>query len=437
MRLINRFFLPVLFLLLLPLSELRPQATDFSGYRIFINPGHGGNDSNDRHMLSTGFWESEGNLEKGLYLRDLLENMNATVYMSRTTNTTADDLPLSVIDEMANAAEVDFFLAIHSNGSNGTVNRPLMLFRGYDDQPVFPDAKVMADILWRKIFEKGNCWTHSGRYVKGDWTFYPEWGDQTGLGVLRTLTMPGVLSEGSFHDYVPESWRLRNADFLHHESWAFLRSMMEFYSITPVSLGVITGTVRDTLKSPSWYFKPGTRDEKLPVNRVRVSLMPGNKVCTTDSLNNGFFFFDSLPPGAYKLHFTGLADYRNDSLQVTVTENQSTLVDFYLQTDTIGIPDTTSQNPDFVVTLYPNPVQNKGTVRFKLPEISRVSASIYDSRGRMTEDLYDANLNAGDHEIHWNPSPALSAGTYHIQVNFKSFTDGSTRSAHAPWVLIK
>ncbi|MCK7533161.1 MAG: hypothetical protein MZV63_20050 [Marinilabiliales bacterium] len=49
---------------------LNAQKTDLTGYRIFINPGHGGHDSDDRHMLATDFWESEGNLVKGLYLRD-------------------------------------------------------------------------------------------------------------------------------------------------------------------------------------------------------------------------------------------------------------------------------------------------------------------------------------------------------------------------------
>ena len=45
---------------------------DFSGIRIFVNPGHGGHDGDDRHMVFTEFWESEGNLSKGLQLRTLL-----------------------------------------------------------------------------------------------------------------------------------------------------------------------------------------------------------------------------------------------------------------------------------------------------------------------------------------------------------------------------
>lgn len=128
-------------------ATLCGQKTDFSGIKIFVNPGHGGYDGDDRHMIATDFWESEGNLGKGLFLRQLLEDRNATVYMSRTTNFTSDDLPLSSIATMANTANVDVFLSIHSNGFDGTRNQPLMLFRGYDNAPVYTAAKSLAHIL--------------------------------------------------------------------------------------------------------------------------------------------------------------------------------------------------------------------------------------------------------------------------------------------------
>lgn len=337
--------IPGIFLLFAVMSAVTTgQSPDFTGYRIFINPGHGGFDSDDRHMLPADFWESEGNLVKALYLRQLMTNLKATTFMSRTTNTTADDLPLSTISAMANSANVDFFLSIHSNGYDGTRNQPLMLFRGYDNQPVFPEAKIIAGILWQKVFERGNCWTSSSVWVKGDWTFYPEWGTQ-GLGVLRGLSMPGVLSEGSFHDYVPESWRLRNNDFLHHEAWAFVRALIEYENVAPVSTGIITGVVRDSLKSPSWYFKPGTLDASMPVNNVNIRLTPGNRHYKVDNLNNGFFMFDSVAPGPYKLFFEGPDDYLNDSLEVNVLANKTTYGDFWLKFDTTIIPEVTGVTP--------------------------------------------------------------------------------------------
>ena len=101
------------FILLLLITASGAAAQDFSGIKIYINPGHGGNDSNDRYIPQTGYWESEGNLTKGLCLRDLLEQLGATVLMSRTLNRTADDRSLSEIDAEANANNVDVFHSIH------------------------------------------------------------------------------------------------------------------------------------------------------------------------------------------------------------------------------------------------------------------------------------------------------------------------------------
>jgi hypothetical protein len=356
--------LAIILLLILLTAGTKAQVADLTGFRVFINPGHGGNDSDDRHMLATDFWESEGNLEKGLFLRSLLVNLHATVYMSRTSNNSVDDLPLSAIATMANNANVDFFLAIHSNGFDGKQNQPLMLYRGYDDQPVYPASKTMALIMWQRLFEKGNCWTNSNVWVKGDWSFYPEWGDKVGLGVLRTLTMPGVLSEGSFHDYVPEGWRLRNNDFLHHESWAFARSFLEYDYSPPLASGIIAGVVRDTMNSPSWYFKPGTKDEAMPLNGVTVTLQPGGKIYHVDDLNNGFFFYDSLPPGVYKLYFEGVQDFLDDSLEVSATANKSSLVDFAMQFDTAIVPRLKEMTP---LSADSVPFNQEFTLTFSIP----------------------------------------------------------------------
>lgn len=350
-------------LMLLPAVQYG-QRTDFTGLKVFINPGHGGHDGDDRHMIATDFWESEGNLTKGLFLRQLLEDRNAAVYMSRTTNYTSDDLALSTIATMANTANADIFLSIHSNGFDGTRNQPLVLFRGYDNDPVYPAAKTLAQILWEKLYEKGNCWTHTSEWVKGDWTFYPEWGDKVGLGVLRTLTLPGVLSEGSYHDYIPEGWRLRNENHLHHEAWAMLRALQQFYSITPEPSGVIAGTVRDELTSPSWYYKPGTRDQHLPVNGATVTIMPLGRTVTLDNLNNGFFMFDSVPPGTYQVIAGGMADFYNDTVTAVVTAGKTAMADLLPSFDTARVPMVTEYLP---VTTDSLPFNQAFVLKFNVP----------------------------------------------------------------------
>ncbi len=135
------------------MASLTMPAVNPSDLIIYINPGHGGHDSDDRNVViepfaqgdPEGFWESNANLDKGLMLRELLQAKGIKVYMSRVTNTTADDLGLTTIGRLANEKKADFFFSIHSNatGTSSRTNFPLMLYRGYDDEPVRENAKKM------------------------------------------------------------------------------------------------------------------------------------------------------------------------------------------------------------------------------------------------------------------------------------------------------
>ncbi len=326
--------------LLLITNIFYAQGPDMSGISICINPGHGGHDSDDRHILETDFWESEGNLTKGLYLRDILENCGATIIMSRVTNTTEDDLPLSQIDAIANDNNVDYFQSIHSNALNGSINYPLLLFRGYDDDPVFPEAKVMASLEWNQLITNSNLyWSYGYENIRGDWDFYP-WGTQ-GLGVLRYLNMFGVLSEGSFHDYFPESWRLQNLDYRRCEAWNLADAIVNYFGQPGFTTGIVTGVARDPYVNTDYYWIPGSNDEKIPINGYTATLLPLGDVYQADTMNNGVFFFDSIAPGNYSVVFQ--ADgFFNDTVDITVTGGQTTIVDRWLPFDTTVAPVVTS-----------------------------------------------------------------------------------------------
>ena len=348
-------------------------AQNFAGIRIYINPGHGGNDpANDRYIPLTGFWESEGNLTKGLYLRSLLENAGAVVFISRTQNRDVDDLPLSQISADANANNVDYFHSIHSNGLNGnaSVNYPLMLFRGYDDEPVFPEAKAMGEIMWNKLNAPNGQWTYwpySWVNNRGDWSFYPQWGDKVGLGVLRGLTMPGTLSEGSFHDYLPNSWRLMNMDYRQHEAVEIFRAFTEFYDLDPMPTGILAGIVRDNTKEVTYSYSYNSglpNDKKLAINNTRVTLLPGGKIYTGDFENNGFYLFDSLAPGDYQVVVEAGA-YKTDTAYATVTANQTAFANLFPVEDPDRAPEIYTTDPadqaQRVVTHMPV------TIRFSQP----------------------------------------------------------------------
>lgn len=328
-----------LILLLLLTRSLLGQ--DLFGTKIYINPGHGGLDArDDRNVTQTGFWESVSNLDKGLALRNILLQLNTTVYMSRVANADADDLPLNQIVADANSKNVDFFHSIHSNGFNGQSNYTLILFQGTDNAPTYAGSLTMGSYLADEIYKANRT---TAKYNRGDMSFYSS--STPYLGVFKNLNVPGTLSEGSFHDYIPESWRLMNASYKKHEVWAIARGFLKYFGQPGFSTGIVAGLARDMYKTVSYYSISSKGDNKVPVNNLKVTLQPGGRVYQGDNLNNGFFMFDSVSPGTYKLYFES-PDYVKDSATVVVVANQTVFSDKLMLYDSTIAPTVLSHAPD-------------------------------------------------------------------------------------------
>ena len=313
--------------------------TDFSGIKIYVNAGHGGYDSNDRSCWTipvpetwtnpAGYWESKSNLTKALALEEMLKKAGATVIMSRRTNNSGirdmdyypgateaekeelrngDDRDLSAIAEEANANDVDHFLSIHSNALNGQTNYLLMLYHGYNDQPTVALSDQMAASSGNlQILNELTVWTSPKPLLRGDFTFY---GDDMGLGVLRPLTVPGFLSEGSFHDYAPETHRLMNEDYCRLEALRMYQHFHKWFNVPLPQTATISGWVKssnelvDVLNQKKFVYVKNSDDQWLPLNGAKVELYKGDtKVAEkiTDDWYNGIFAFYDLEPGTYKL----------------------------------------------------------------------------------------------------------------------------------------
>jgi len=373
-----------IFVLALIALCLSLSAADFTGVKIYVNPGHGGWDANDRNVQTIpfamgdtlGFWESKSNLIKGLYLRDLLQAQGATVYMSRTLNRTQDDRSLSEIAAEANANNVDAFLSIHSNavGANVGTNYLLLLFHGRDNAPKYPQSLVQAQKAWpRLINNQLTVWTHytTSTNIRGDSTFYGTYG----LGVLTPLVVPGFLSEGSFHDYKPETHRLLNSDYCKLEATNFHRYFCDYFQADLPATGMLAGFVKgaeQTLNHPQYVYKAGTHDRWLPLNGARVKLMnaAGDSLngYQVDTLYNGVFAFHQLQPGTYKLRFTA-ANHTAKDTTVTVAASATTYALMMLVNPSLVVQKDTTPN-------YPNPVQEAGAVALSNYNFTRIASQV-------------------------------------------------------------
>ena len=296
--------------------------------RVFINPGHGGHDSDDRHVPTwvigkqdtLHYYESNSNLTKGLALQEILENKGYETVLSRKTNTTEDDLDLFEIVSLAANSGADIFFAIHSNatGIQKRVNFPLGLYRGWDGKPAVEGSLKLSELVMKRLITNDlTVWTDGPR-SRGDWSFY-DWGYKVGLGVLRFNKLPGFLSEGSFHDYLPERERLLSDNYCWLEAWNQSLGIDEYFGRKgSFKNGVIAGTVRwSDLARQDEDKRQFAEDKLLPINGALLRLYNSNgaisRVYTVDHLDNGVFVFTNLVPGNYKLEMY----YGGENLYIT------------------------------------------------------------------------------------------------------------------------
>ena len=184
-------------------------AAPFSGYKLMLNPGHGGHDSDDRPTalpLNTPmFYESDGNLTRALYMRDLYALYGGSYSITRTHNTSADDLNLTYIATLSNNY-AGYFISEHTNGGNASANYTSAFYKGSNSTNAVAGSKQMGQAIvdqHHKV-ELTNT-TYSTPRSLAD---YDMWGWH--YGILRTNNRPATLVETWFHDYRPEALRLKS-----------------------------------------------------------------------------------------------------------------------------------------------------------------------------------------------------------------------------------
>ena len=310
---------------------------------VYINPGHGGHDSDDRNVViypfaagdTAGYWESNSNLKKGFALNNCLRAKGYTTSMSRVANQTANDLPLSTIVALCNSSGADIFYSIHSNatGVPARRNHILALYRGPTGSPVVANSDVLAlNLVQRLQVNAAAVWT-SNYQIAGDFTFYPDW-NNAGLGVLRGNQAVSMLSEGSFHDYIPETYRLMNDNYCWMEGWNFSLGADDYFGYSFFDKGCVAGNIRDN-RMPRVIndFIMFGDDNREPVSNATVILMDMNDTpldtCYTDDMYNGIYAFKMLDPGNYKIRVEQ-EHYFSQTKEVTIQANHSSYCNFDL-----------------------------------------------------------------------------------------------------------
>lgn len=280
-------------------------ATDLSGVKIYLNPGHGGwNEMNDRHIVTIpfpqydpsgrwdtlGFWESSSNLKVAYDLKEMLEAAGATVKMSRYTNQSGTrdngeldwdmkrinydktgqggatkvveldplegDRSLAGIAQEATNWEADFFLSIHSNAASvGAAANYVVCFMPCNELADPSGAWDMneshvrtpvdleyAKTMWNFIIDNQLDCYHEGTYP--DQPRCPAVSEYT-LLMYGNLGVPGFICEASFHSYLPNTHRYLNRGYQRLEAYRFFRGICAMFDADQPTTAIINGDVRN------------------------------------------------------------------------------------------------------------------------------------------------------------------------------------------------
>ena len=359
-----------------------------SAAKIYVNPGHGSWTSECRNMLlinypsygdTLGFWESNTNLWKSLYLEKKLKESGHTVKMSRRYSggtgqleSSPYDKALHVIAAEANSWGPNYFISVHSNAhQDGAVtNYPLFIHRGYTASETCSGSIWGERILWTHHYEIFNCGQENNSY--------PNYNNnnkniQGGLsmngwdyGVLRH-SYPGTLVEGYFHTYQPARHRAMQPDWCRQEGLRYWRGFTEMYGSAKDTKGYIMGYIRtkDKQINQTNYTGRSANDIYYPMNGARVVLrnskteliktdpykyvardFVSQAIYTTDGYYNGVFVYDDLAPGKYTV-YVHCKGYKDLVQEVTVTADKTTYLQLFVTAGTGTEPITTQTlNPD-------------------------------------------------------------------------------------------
>lgn len=342
-------------------AAIPAQAKTKEEVRIYINPGHGGWGSGDRHMGTikhgaadysdtTGFFETNTNMWKGLAclqrlseygfkydptLNQCPEGVTDTEYrygaardlknqglvMSHVKNGVSRNI--NDIAEEVEMNNFDFFISIHSNANKegDNTNYPALFVRGENKTESVTGSVAACKAIWPYAYSNTHsCWSNYSMnqpavyydidFWSGDYlvTTHPNGNVCKGYYAVLRHTVPGLLCEGYFHTYQPARHRAMNHDVCRIEGESYARGIADIFGVEHEKTGDIYGIVRDAHERFSHQFyhcSSASADAFKPLNNVTVKLYDaqGKEVSTyvTDDEWNGAFVFRKLPVGTYTI----------------------------------------------------------------------------------------------------------------------------------------
>jgi N-acetylmuramoyl-L-alanine amidase len=413
------------------------QKVDLSEISICLDPGHG----NYANAGAYGYTETEKVLSVALYLKSIFEQSGVdTVFLTRTRNDV--DISLTQRTAMANNANCDWFLSIHSNASsNPNTNDVIVLIeekRQFGDNRTAVSstrelglgeaywkgtADVLATIASDNIARVYRI-TNSG--MRLDWTFFGGTNGGFTLGVLRTSLMPALLTEGAFHTNPTQNLRNMNDQYRRAEAKAIWMSFLDYYGLPRPPIRTLLGIIRDkSTGAPLNDAVAETNGLRYKTNAYYDTFRSWQMPDT--SLGNGVYYFENLPAGNQTVRFSKQG-YRDTTVTVAVSDTFFTFLDVSLS----RVVTTAEESPRAVPLQFsleqnfPNPFNPSTVISFTIPQRGRVRLDVLNLLGEPVVTLIDEEREAGTHRVTWDGTnqdgKTVPSGVYFYKLHHNSFT---------------
>ena len=181
-----------------------------AGVVVVLDPGHGGTDTGAPSVLgASGPYERDVNLANAQMLRMRLEQLGATVVMTRTDN----DTTLTLYDRMETAQNTlpDFFMSMHHNSV--AESQDANLHSGVEAYYYEPFSRDFAEVAARNIAD--NVYARDYRF--SDWSYYT---------VTRMRYAPSILCEIGFMPNPSELKKVCDLTEIHKTADALALAML-------------------------------------------------------------------------------------------------------------------------------------------------------------------------------------------------------------------
>ena len=201
-------------------AEFPPYTRHLKGFKICLDPGHGGQGHvPDYKRGPTGVREADVNLRVAFYLRELLQQVGATVIMTRVDDSYVS-LPMR--SQIANENEADFFISLHHNGiDNPKVNYTSTWYHGDAD-----DSRQSLDLA--RYVQQGVSDALQLPTSPASGLYSDKLITASGFGVLRLTECPAVLCEASFLSNPEEETRLKEEEYLRKEAFGYFLGIARY-----------------------------------------------------------------------------------------------------------------------------------------------------------------------------------------------------------------